>query len=467
MNSSAILATGVMLALVVAIAGLFRPFLGLLVFVVIHFVQPGELIPALAPLRIELVYGILLIAILIYRRASRSGRSLLSDRIILGAVILLAASLLSIPFAVWRGGAASTVIELMKLIALILLLTTLVDSQTRLRKMLWCMAAVATWFASSSLSAYAHGQFYALGDLDRAEGVNSIVGGPNELAGLLLALFPMLVALLRSSRNVLARILVVVCGAVSLIAISLTGSRIAMVGLIAIAIYYTFQSKYKLLTCVACVLIGYLVWINLPGVYKHRYLTVEHYVEGDQLDASNELRLEVWKAGRQIFLHNPILGVGAGQFPTAYGLIYLAGRHAAWMSPHNLLIQVACELGLIGLAAFVYFMCQVAKGIRSVLRRKRNCGFELSYQVAIACSVMYVGVLILSLVGHTLYRPYWYLLAGLVAANRNIVAARLKASAKIKTVSETIPDPFAGLVATNRNIVAARLQASAKIKTVG
>ena len=436
MNSYSFLVIGIMLS-VLAIAGLFRPFLGMLVFVVIHFVQPGELVPAIASLRIEMVYGTLLIGIIIYQRAVRSTPSLLSDHIVRGAMIFLGAAALSVPFAVWRGGAATTVTELMKLITLIVLLALLIQSKSQLKTMLWCMAGVGAWFAGSSLWAYLQGQFYALsydwGKLNRAEGVNSIVGGPNELAGILLALLPLLIALIRTTRNVLARILLVTCGGVSLAAISLTASRIAMIGLIAMAIFYVFQSKYKLLTCMVCVLSGYVTWHNLPREYKDHYLTVESYAQGGQLDASNELRLEIWKAGRMIFFKYPILGVGAGQFSTAYGQLFLAGRHAAWMKPHNLLIQVACELGLVGVAAFVYFLWQIVKGIIFALKAKRmRRGFDLTHQVAIACSVMFVGVIILSLVGHTLYRPYWYLLAGLVAANRNIVYARLKRLAKLR-----------------------------------
>lgn len=436
MNASAILAIVIILGTGVAIAGLFRPFLGMLVFIVIHFVQPGELIPALVPLRIELVYGTLLIAVLTYQRLSRSGPSLLSDRIVLGALVLLSAAILSVPTSVWLGGAANTVLELLKLVALIVLLGMLVDSQSRLRKLLWCMVAVGTWLAASSLLAFTNGQFYALqydwGSLDRAQGVNSIVGGPNELAGLLFALLPLLVALLRCTRMFLVRILLTVCGCISLVAISLTGSRIAMIGMLVTATYYCIQSKHKLLTCIGCVLIGSLVWINLPQVYKQRYLTVESYAQGGQLDASNEVRLQIWRAGGKIFLQRPIFGVGAGQFPTAYGLIYLGGAHRAWMNPHNLLIQVMCELGLVGLAAFCYFLWQIAKGIRFVLRRKGHSALALNYQVAVACSVMFAGVIILSSVSHTLYRPFWYLLAGLVAANRNIVFAQLKARANLK-----------------------------------
>jgi len=443
MSYNAALLICLVLGALLLLAGLFRPFVGLIAFLIVHFVQPGELVPALAPFRIELVYGTLLIGILIYRRAKAPGHSLLSDRILFSAVLLIGVGLLSIPFAVWPSGAANTVLEMLKLVTLLFLLTLMVDSERRLRHALWCMTGIAIWFAGSSLSAYAHGQFYALGKLDRAEGVNSIVGGPNELAGLLLALFPLLIALLRSTRNVLARILLVVCGAVCLVAISLTGARIVMIALISIAIFYTIQSKHKVPTFLTCVLIAVVMWHFLPIEYKQRYLTVQQYAEGGQLDASNSFRLEVWKAGGQIFLHYPILGVGAGQFSTAYGLIYLAGRHAAWMNPHNLLIQVACELGIVGLAVFSYFLWQIARGIAIGLRKKRLRGMELNYQVAVACAVMFFGIMILSSVSHTLYRPYWYVLAGLAAANRNILYAKLRRRVKLQSQTSEISDDLA------------------------
>jgi O-antigen ligase len=444
MNSSGILAIGILIGAGFAIAGLFRPFLGVIVFMLIHFVQPGELIPALAPLRIELVYGALLIIVVFWRQLSTKPPSLLQDKILFSSLLLIGAGIFSVPFSVWPGGAAATVLNMVKLVVLILLLIMVVDSKDRLRRLLWCMTAVGAWFAGSSLFAYIHGQFYALkyaeGNLARAEGVNSIVGGPNELAGLLLALLPLLIALLRTSRSILGRILLIGCGAATLAAISLAGSRIAMIGLIAMAAYYTIQSKRKLLTLLACIVIGCITWGLLPSEYRTRYITVEHYASGGNLDASNEFRLQVWRAGGQIFLHRPIFGVGAGQFSTAYGLTYLGeGKHRKWMNPHNLLIQTACELGMVGVVIFGNFLWQIAKGIRYVFLRRKMSGTRLNYEMAVACSVMYVGVVILSLVGHTLYRPYWYLLAGLVAANRNLVIARVKVWRQNKVTAESRP----------------------------
>lgn len=428
MNLSIVLAVVVVLVGgVLGVVGLFRPFFGLLVFILIHFIQPGELIPELAPLRIELVYGSLLIAIVVFRQLSRKGFSFLRYKIFFAACLLVTAGVLSVPFSVWPGGAAGTVVKMLQHVTLIFLLMSLINTKSRLRQMLWCISVVAVWFACSSLFAFARGDYYALGDLDRAKGLNSIIGGPNELAGLLLALLPMLIALLRTTRSIVLRIVLVVFGSISLFAIILTGSRIALIGLIAIALFYTLQSRHKVLTLTASLLIGVLTWGLLPTEYKARYLSVEHYATGGQLDASNRLRLEIWKTGGKIFLEHPIFGAGAGQFSTAYGMRFLAqGEHRAWMNPHNLMIQVACELGIVGLAVFSYFIWQIALGIRFVLRKKRRRTRDLNYQMAIACSVMYMGTMILSLVGHTLYRPYWYLLAGFVAANRNIVVNWLK-----------------------------------------
>jgi O-antigen ligase len=431
MSSSFLVALCIALGGLVALAGLFRPFLGLLIFLAIHFIQPGELVPALEPLRIELVYGMLLISILVLRRASMANRTpLLADRILRSALFLVAVGVLSIPFSLWRGGAAETVIEMVKLVTLMFLMKLMVDTEDRMRKLLWCMAGILAWLGGSSLSSFYRGQYYHLvynlGNLNRAQGVNSIVGGPNELAGLLVALLPLLIVLLSTVHNIVARLLLIACGTMSLMAIILTGSRTGVIGLLAIASYYTLRSKRKMVTLIACLIIGSWLWAWMPPEYRLRYLTVQAYAEGAKLDDSNQLRLQVWEAGRKIFLAYPVLGVGAGQFRTGYGVIYLAGRHAAWMQPHNLLIQVACELGVVGLVALAYFLIQIAKGIRVALREKGKRAVELSYQVGVACSVMFVGIIILSAVGHTLYRPFWYVLGGLVAANQSILLAKLK-----------------------------------------
>ena len=202
-----------------------------------------------------------------------------------------------------------------------------------------------------------------------------------------------------------------------------------MIALIAMVVFYILRSKRKVLSLVVGVALGLTLWFSVPVQYRQRYMTVKQYAEGGKLDDSNKLRLAIWDAGWRMFLDHPILGVGAGQFPTAYGTVYSGKSHVAWMQPHNLFLQVTCELGLVGLFIFGYFVKHVGRAIREVLRLKELPAFQTNYQFALACTLMMIGVGLISTVSHTLYRPHWYLLAGMVAANRRIADSMVRSEA--------------------------------------
>jgi O-antigen ligase len=271
------------------------------------------------------------------------------------------------------------------------------------------------------LRSYARGEFVIAQGVERAVGVTSAVGDPNALAGLIMGLLPFLVAAFRSSRGLLARLVLLPVFPLALGALIVTGSRASLLALMVMALYYVLQSKHKVISFACLVTLACLVWVGMPQQYRDRYLTVRTFAEGGELDESNASRIQIWKAGWRMFLDHPILGVGAGQFSTAYGTVYSGVAHGPWMRPHNLLVQVGCELGMIGLVVFAYFLTQIIKAIRSVLQLRGQGPYVLNYEVAVACSAMFLGVIAVSVVGHTLYRPYWYLLGGFAAANRSIV----------------------------------------------
>lgn len=445
MNFSAPIIIIGLVSVAVAVIGLFRPFVGLLVFLILYFTQPAELIPALAPLRVELVYGIILFIVFARHRATVLARALIANRVLLSSVLLLAAACLSIPFAIWRGGAFDALIYLTKLIALLFLLSGLIETNSQMRKVLWLFVGLLVYFAGAGLLTYMHGEYYALnytlGNLNRAEGINSLVGGPNELAGLLLSLLPFVITLFRCSRNLFLKLLLIASGALALATMVLTGSRSAMIGLAFLSLYAVFTSRYRAVNFIACVALSCVIWVSIPSEYQQRLLTVKTYAEGGNLDDSNRYRLEVWRIGWKMFSDHPIVGVGAGQFSTAFGTSYSQKAHGGWMSPHNLLLQVGCELGLVGLAAFGYFLSQIIKSIRSTLRVKNKPEVKLNYQVALACGGMFLAVSVISTVGHSFYRPYWYVLAGLAVANRSLATRKVYELASERPEGERHKEP--------------------------
>jgi O-antigen ligase len=283
------------------------------------------------------------------------------------------------------------------------------------------MVGLLAWFAGSGLASYLRGEFMFSQGIDRAVGESSIVGGPNELAGVLLALLPFLIALVKISQKSLVRLLLVGCGGLALATMVATGSRAGMLGLAAVGLYYVLRSRHKVISLIVCVMLACVIWLAMPQQYQTRYLTTVHFAEGQQLDASNEARLAIWRAGARMFGDHFLLGVGAGQFPTAFGTMYSGVRHGAWWNPHNLLLQVACELGSVGLLVFVYFVAKIIAANLWILRQKAQGPLALHNEVAVACGALLVGLLVGSAFSHTLYRPYWYLLGGLVAANRSLL----------------------------------------------
>jgi O-antigen ligase len=425
--SDPVVIIGLVLASVLAVVGLLRPFLGLLVLILIHFVQPGELIPALETFRIELIYGLLLLLSFVVHRASTPTAPSLTSPILRAALMLLGYVALTVPFAIWRGGALDQTIGLAKFVFILFFIATLVDTNFRLRSVVWTLVGLLTWYAGSAMNSYLKGEFVFKQGIERAVGVSSAVGDPNALAGLIVGLLPFLIAAIRFTRMMAARLLLLSVFPLALATLIVTGSRASMLALVAVGIYYVLRSKHKILSFACYVALALVIWVGMPQQYQQRYLSPARYAQGDEMDESNELRLRIWKAGWRMFLDHPVLGVGAGQFGTAYGTVYSGRAHGPWMQPHNLLVQVGCELGLVGLVIFGYFVFQIVKANRSLLQLKGRSAYKLNYEVALACGALLAGVAVVSVFGHTLYRPYWYLLGGLVAANR-FVAGQVEKS---------------------------------------
>jgi len=448
-----LLVFAVLVGSALAIAGIVRPFFGLMVVLCLHFMQPGELFTPLAYLRPELLYGVLVLASYLLRHGSgprgpvrrprttsAAGRdSSRAKPIVTATALLVGAAALSIPLSVWRGGAAGATIELAKLAILLFLMSRLIDTESRLRWVVRLMVGFLIWFAGTGAYIYLKGDYVVREGVDRAVGITSLVGGPNELAGLVLALLPFVAVLFLCTSSLFLRCVLLGVVGLGLGTVVVTASRVSVFALGAMVIYYLLRSRHAipgfLLLCIA----ASVTWLVLPTQYKQRYLTIGDYAVGGQLDASNELRIRIWKAGLVMFLEHPIVGVGPGQFPTAYGMSLT--RHEAWMNPHNLLLQIACELGIVGLFAFGYFLSRLLKANRYVLSLRDDPDLGFNYQVAVACGAMLIGVLVLSCVSHTLYRPYWYSMGGLIAANCAI-AETIRQSQAVKVEEEAeVPSP--------------------------
>ncbi len=134
---------------------------------------------------------------------------------------------------------------------------------------------------------------------------------------------------------------------------SATQSRGGSLGLIAVVIYYWWKTDRKVLT-------GALAVTALVGVmalaspqYFARMGTIVTY----ETDGSAQGRITAWKAGVGMMLSNPLLGVGAGNFPPNFTRFAPgAGGVGRWKTAHSIYFLILGELGLPGFFLLIYFI---------------------------------------------------------------------------------------------------------------
>ena len=85
------------------------------------------------------------------------------------------------------------------------------------------------------------------------------------------------------------------------------------------------------------------------------------------LDKASSSRASLAERGSETFGAHPVAGVGLGGFGAATGKTDFEKRHIA---PHNIVVDVASELGIVGIGLFLALLTTVAVALRRVPVRR-------------------------------------------------------------------------------------------------
>ncbi len=169
----------------------------------------------------------------------------------------------------------------------------------------------------------------------------------------------------------------------------LCGSRTAfIIAICGIAIYLWLSSRRHRFS-VAFLIIGgvfalYYMVINIPELYNVLGSRLEILEEGlagnTQSGSGTELRLTLMRDGINIFLNDPILGVGMNNFRNAFGEMYGVYKYS-----HSNHIEVLANFGIIGTAIFYYVFVYLL----NLCIRQVGSGKPLNkYHILSICSVV-------------------------------------------------------------------------------
>jgi len=234
-------------------------------------------------------------------------------------------------------------------------------------------------------------------------------GDPNDVAFVLATTLPLTFWLLRERG--LRRVAVVAMLGMLAVAIILTFSRGALVGLAAGLLWKLIVDRRQLkVILAAAVLAGAVIGlvVYLAGDRVDTGLRAKEKVAGANVSS----RLEAWRLAAGLAVDHPLLGIGPGEFRNRY--VAATGRLPG--TPplkvvHNAYLDIAAELGIVAAILFVaYLVMSIVRGWTANVRRRGPPGLGAS--VTIALVIGSVATLTLS---EQYFAPFW-LLGGLATA---------------------------------------------------
>ena len=285
---------------------------------------------------------------------------------------------------------------------------------------------------------------------------------PNDLALHLVATMPLAVYFLRP-RMAGAAWSVIAGGSLLLFLLVLvkTESRGGLLGLVAVAgllalTYDAIPARVR----IGGMLAGVLALGALGSErFWARIQTILEPQSDYNLDVRNPSgRIEIWKRGLGYIAENPVLGVGLNAYLVAEARLpeiarqrRMAGRslnygHVA----HNLFIHVGVELGLVGLAVFVWLLWKCWRTLAGARRVRRSAGADAADRSAALARVLAIslaGYLVCSMFLSAPYFPFLYLLLGLaVGLARSAGREPVEVPAPVPPRPARVPRGRGGLV---------------------
>lgn len=329
----------------------------------------------------------------IYAMTAR--QSIVLDRSHAIVFLLLALALISTVQAQEVNAAFATTIRYMSFVALYVVVSQFLGSETLQRRVAWVLAVT---------SALAGGQaiYNFLGHSGHLVATPTY-GDANDLAFLLATVLPITLWLFYE-RGI--RLLLVV-GLVATIstAIVLTFSRGALVGLAAGAVWHFATERRHLKILILGLLVATVMSFAFVRSNRQQFevgLKAKENVAGLNISS----RLDGWSVASRLASDSPIFGIGPGNFQFRYPE---ATDRIVTTDPlkvvHNAYLDIAAELGFVGLFLFLAYLAETFSRLTSVCRTGGGIpGFAAAVRTSLIVAM--VSALFLS---EQYYAPFWLL----------------------------------------------------------
>lgn len=368
--------------------------------------RPQDYIEYLATERPALLLGIIVI-LFYWLNHARYKNSILGNQQCRLYLFLLALMVFSIPFAYYRRGAFE--FFFMKYLILVLyffLFFKIIDNGGKIKNILW--------------TACLGNGLYLLNAFHQGESVGGRLRygqmlDPNDLAFYAISFLPLNFIFIPSDETWWKRVIALVNITVSILIILMTGSRGGFIalGIVVILLLLTRKKFIKTFYKLIVGIITVIVLIHGGLTIDFSRLETMTQIDGDYNIWDETGRMEVWKRGFLFMLNDPLTGVGVSCFSEAIGTDRLSrGMQDFWQAPHNSLVQIGAETGVLGLLAFILISYKAYEIFRKL--KKENVDYHIQ-NIAEVTQIGFAGHLAASMFLSQAYSGIWLLFVALSA----------------------------------------------------
>lgn len=255
--------------------------------------------------------------------------------------------LVTIPLSLWPSLAFATAKGLLPAILLFAAFTLVPPKRDVLDKLQLSFVVLVLIFAS-------YGQLYGRSRSGRLLGVGGMYDS-NDMASIMALAFPLAAGILIRADKGRPRVAAGLAVVSLVLGVIATGSRGGTLALVAGAIVFAagLRGPRAIGIVAAMVIGGSLAWSTASPDFQARMMSITN-LEDDYNYTDPTGRKAVWARGRSYWRQNPIIGVGAGNFPIAEGGAWSEkGTTGKWSTAHNAYVQAFAELGTIGGGIYV------------------------------------------------------------------------------------------------------------------
>jgi O-antigen ligase len=364
--------------------------------------------------------GYLLLVVLVIQVLMRQIHVDFTNRLIL---LLIAIFLASVAGQLINGVFVPVILsKLLMVFAMMLSISMLITRLDDLKFVLWMLTIAGMVAALVTIH-----EVILNPDIRRIEGS---LGNPNNTAAIFCMLLPFSTVLMQQKNRWRAIMYSALVVSLLLTAVFVTASRGALLSLTAIAstALLLFKLKGKIVT-ISLVLFSALILFVLVDNFQ-RLNRFDEIVRSDNVleVRSVQQRLEITAIGLQLFLENPIWGVGAGSFRSetkdmeTESLGYLYGG----IAPHNMYTQILAELGIIGFFLFGWFYFTIFQYIFIGMRHENP---EIN-RVAKMLLFSFIAIMVSMGTSGNYNKVFIYIIAGFALVLRNVSTAHTLAASR-------------------------------------